>query len=157
MQVQGLANSFLSLLGLGSPTAAAEGRRTAAPQQPAAAAANALPSDGAVLRALAAQYDVHEITPRQFATLINELQAADAVSAIELADLAQLRLALDRAGFDPDEPLDLVGFVETRLRDEDVGLLDMAQNAENTPFRRLLAWLNKFDMLRYSEPLRAAA
>lgn len=110
-----------------------------------------------MLRALAAQYDVHEITPRQFATLVHELQAADAVPAAELADLTQLRLALDQAGFDPDEPLDLVAFVESRLRDADLGLLDMAQNAENSPFHRLLAWLAKFDMLRYSEPLRAAA
>jgi hypothetical protein len=157
MQVNGLASSLLNLFGLNKSSATgvrATGGTAAAsgpslpPTQPAA---------GAALRALAAQYDVHDMTPRQFATLLHELQATAALPASELADLAQLRLSLDQAGFDPDEPLDLVAFVESQLRDADLGLLDMAQQAEQSPLRRQLAWLAKFDMLRHSEPLRAAA
>lgn len=163
MQVHGLANSFLSLVGLAAAFPATEGpRRLAAPEAAPEAAPGKSemqqePSASAMLRSLAAQYDVRDITPRQFGALLHELQAGGAVPAAELVDLTQLRLALDHAGFDPDEPLDLIAFVESQLRDADVGLLDMAQQAAQSPLRRQLAWLTKFELLRYVEPLRAAA
>lgn len=159
MQIPSLTNLVLSAVGLARPATVTDAPRPPAAGTPEAAlpVAPAAPGATTTLRSLAAQYDVHEITPRQFGTLLQELQANAAIPAAELADLAQLRLALDAAGFDPDEPLDLVRFVEDRLRESDSGLLDMTQHAGQSPLQRQLAWLTKLDLLRHTEPLRASA
>jgi hypothetical protein len=95
---------------LGKSEASTEPAPAAAATTPAAAP----PSDRA-LRQLMTQYNVRQITPRQFSELVQQLSRDQALPANELAALHQLRSQLDATEAPPDVTLDLMQFAHDQL------------------------------------------
>jgi len=130
----------------------------AAPGQASETAATAA-SAGAtsVLREIAAEYDVTNISPREFSQMIGKLHEAGALSDREFQDLSQIRIDLDLQGVDPDETLNLVDFYVDRLR-ELCGSLDAPAGGDGSvaadalpqavSAQRRLAWLEKFEAIQ---------
>jgi hypothetical protein len=64
---------------------------------------------------IVAEYDLHEVTPRDFSELVQRLYDAGAISDADRGNFALLRRELDAAGITPDESVDLFTLVEDRL------------------------------------------
>jgi len=113
-----------------------------------------------VLREIAAEYDVTDISPREFSEMIGKLYEAGTLSDQQYQDLSQVRADLDLEGVDPDETLNLVEFYVDKLR-ELCGSLDDADggsgsiSAKTLPeaisAQRRLAWLEKLAAIQ-AEP-----
>lgn len=112
-----------------------------------------------LLREIAADYDVTNISPREFSEMIGKLYEAGALSDQQYQDLSQVRADLDLQGVDPDETLNLVEFYLDKLR-ELCGSLDDSDGSgsisaktlpEAISAQRRLAWLEKLAALQ-AEP-----
>ncbi len=102
---------------------------------------------------LLARYDLRRITPRQFAELIQELRRGELISSEEYQLLAGLRLELDQTGHRADQPLDLVQYLEDRLREAQRDQLLLGEdpaekNAQAQVIQRRLLWAQRFEQLR---------
>lgn len=107
-------------------------------------------------REILAHYDVTQITPREFSELIQKLHAAGAVDDEQYRELSLVRVDLDAARIDADEPVDLLGFYADRLREQQGELQRLAGRAKKHPevtanidtaladTRARLAWIEKF-------------
>ncbi len=62
------------------------------------------------------QYDVSDITPREFTEMLQSLHTSGVITDQQYQDLSTLRAELDARGIEPDEKTDLVQFCEKRLR-----------------------------------------
>ncbi len=67
------------------------------------------------LRKILSQYDVTDITPREFSAMIHQMHKEGLISDDLFGQLSLVRGELDRAGIDADESLDLLAFHEKRL------------------------------------------
>ncbi len=104
-------------------------------------------------RRILERYDVRNISLREFSALVQELQAAGAISDADLAELALIRLEIENACADPDEALNLIAIVEEKLREreEELNWRKRTEGADAVnrqislrPIERQLAWLRKF-------------
>jgi hypothetical protein len=141
------AKQLASLVGFG-------GDGTAVVDRPAVVHSPALAGPGgatdAALRKIAAQYDVTSISPAEFSELIDRLQTAGAITEGEFHDLVGIRLELDKQGVPPDETLDLVELLRTRLkRLTHEGAANPAGNGDAADVaRRQLEWAQKLALIR---------
>jgi len=71
----------------------------------------------ASLRKILSQYDVTDITPREFSTMIHDMHKEGLISDDLFGQLSLIRGELDRAGIDADESVDLPAFHEKQLMD----------------------------------------
>jgi len=116
----------------------------------ARAAAGAVPADPVTL----GQYDLRQITPRQFGQLVQQLYRQGMISQEEYRLLGELRLELDRQGYRADEPLDLVEYLQDRLqevlrRQSRPGEEDpVAAAQEALRLQRQLLWVQKYEQHR---------
>ena len=155
MEIAGIltAGKFLSsaLSQLGKPSQPQE----TAPGQPLETPATSAGPAGAspVLRQIVAEYDVTDISPREFSEMIHKLHEAGALSDQELQELSQIRVDLDLQGVDPDETLNLVDFYLSKLQelhpspDDSAGAggsVAAGQLPQAVSVERRLAWLEKF-------------
>ncbi len=115
-----------------------------APQS--AASANGTMS---LVAGVVSQYDLTDITPRDFSQMLVELRDAGAITDAEYGDLAQIRLDMDAEGLDPDESLDLLEFYRKAIDRAQQGngagespLLDAMQRRKE--------WLEKVAILQES-------
>ncbi len=69
------------------------------------------------LRKVLSEYDVTDITPREFSEMIHQLHKEGLISDDLFGQLGMVRGELDRAGIDADESVDLLAFHEKRLMD----------------------------------------
>jgi hypothetical protein len=60
-------------------------------------------------------YNLENISPREFTELVQKLQSSGAISANDAKELAQIRQALDTQQVNPDEPINLVEFIQQQL------------------------------------------
>ena len=153
MEIAGIltAGKFLSsaLRQLGKPSQPQETAQGQPLETPATSAgpAGARP----VLREIVAEYDVTDISPREFSEMIRNLHEAGTLSDQEFQDLSLIRVDLDLQGVDPDETLNLVDFYLDKLREVHRSLDDPAsaggsagQLPQAVSVQRRLAWLEKF-------------
>ncbi len=117
------------------------------------------PRDDA-LRAIAAEYDVTDISPRAFSEMIDRLRQAGALSDKDYQELAAIRVDLEQAGVGPDDEIDLVQFYRQRL--QEAAHAEESQKSPRPDLERLRArveWLQKFAALRSPEasPIDTAA
>ncbi|MEZ6068902.1 MAG: hypothetical protein R3C10_01255 [Pirellulales bacterium] len=85
-----------------------------------AAAASAASDSGTVdqrsaVHQIVAEYDLHNITPRELSQLVQRLHDSGAISDADRANFSLLRRDLEAANVDPDESIDLFTFLEDRL------------------------------------------
>ncbi len=67
------------------------------------------------LRKILSQYDVTDITPREFSFMIHQMHKEGLISDDLFGQLSLVRGELDRAGIDADESVDLLAFHEKQL------------------------------------------
>jgi hypothetical protein len=72
-------------------------------------------TSSAAFRDIVKQYDIRNITPRQFSSLIEQLHDSGTISDADQKELAQLRAELDQSGADPDESMNLLDFMQTKI------------------------------------------
>ena len=103
----------------------------------------------AMLREIAARYNVTEITPREFSDMLDALHQAGTLDDEQLQQLSRVRIDLDLENIDSDEEVDLVDFYADKL-DE----LMRAENGGRSPeigrTEQLLGWMEKFAVVQSS-------
>lgn len=107
-------------------------------------------------RQILAKYDVTDITPSQFSQLIGELRSAGAINDSDVQELSAIRFELDRAGYAPDDKLNLVDLFKNRLSSLQNASADAASGSDDsdqtpaqrqqsiTTTKRQIDWLQKF-------------
>lgn len=102
------------------------------------------------LKGIVSQYDLSDITPRDFSEMLRELRDAGVVTEAEYGDLAQIRLDMDAENLDPDDSLDLLDFYRKTVdRTRHDSESDTASAALGSMERRL-DWLEKVAVLQES-------
>ena len=108
----------------------------------------------AMLRQIAARYNVTEITPREFSDMLDALHQAGALADEQLQQLARVRIDLDLENIDPDEEVDLVDFYADKLdepsRTEEGGGLSGGRPPDVGQTEQLLGWMEKFAVIQSS-------
>lgn len=69
----------------------------------------------ATLRKIVAQYDMTNVSPREFSEMLDRLKESGALSEKDFQDLAAIRMELDKAGMQSDESLDLLAYFQMRV------------------------------------------
>ncbi|NLS91396.1 MAG: hypothetical protein GXX96_04325 [Planctomycetaceae bacterium] len=101
-----------------------------------------------LLNGIVSQYDLTDITPRDFSEMLRELRDAGALTEGEYSELAQIRLELDAENLDPDESVNLLEFYQQTLdRARHDGDSENASAALASMERRL-DWLEKVAILQ---------
>ncbi len=147
MQITGLSAGYAD--------SGAVGRRTELPAAIGgkASEANAQTAGGSnasmdLLNGIVSQYDLTDISPRDFSKMLRELRDAGALTEGEYSELAQIRLDLDAENLDPDESVNLLEFYQQTL--------GRARHDGNSPdaatalasMERRLDWLEKVAILQ---------
>jgi hypothetical protein len=150
MEIASIPNTFLGLVGRSSTPDASP-----APT-PAGTAPPLLGGAGAQARQILSGYDMQNITPSAFSDLIQQLQDGGIITEADQRELAQIRAELDESGTEPDEPVNLIEFLNARLA-ENKKKLDQLLRRNSTavdpdaylnPTQRQLAWVQKFAALQ---------
>lgn len=102
------------------------------------------------LKGIVSQYDLTDITPRDFSEMLRELRDTGALTEAEYGDLAQIRLDMDIENLDPDDSLNLLEFYGKSVdRARGDGESDAASTMLASMERRL-DWLEKVAVLQES-------
>ena len=102
------------------------------------------------LKGIVSQYDLEDITPRDFSEMLRELRDAGALTDVEYGDLAQIRLEMDAENLDPDDSIDLLDFCRKTIgRAREAGE-SKAGSAMLASMERRLDWLDKVAVLQES-------
>ncbi len=146
MQISGLSGSYAdsgTVARRSELLAAATGKST----EKASSLANSTEGTTDQLVAVVSQYDITDISPRDFSEMLRELRDSGAITESEYGELAQIRLDMDAEGLDSDESLNLLDFYETAVnrarQDEDSE--ETSVNFE--AMERRLDWLQKVAIL----------
>ena len=130
MDIASISGSLLSKLFDRTPAS------NSAPEPAAAApASSAAPGGGRASQArdILAQYDIRNITPREFSELTQKLHQAGVITSNDLKDLSQLRMDMDLSQAGPDEPIDLLDFEKDRLEAKASELEDLKLRSPESP------------------------
>jgi hypothetical protein len=102
----------------------------------------------AALRRVLSQYDVTDISPRDFSEMVQQLHETGAISENQLQELAAVRLDLEEADVRPDESIDLLDFYVHRIKKAQRRLGDDdASGMQLSPLLRRLEWMEKLAVL----------
>jgi len=118
------------------------GKQGAEPQGPGGASLASITAARDVLQ----KYDVTDITPTQFSSMVQELFEAGVINDRDLGQLATIRLELDAEGFDADDSIDLLEFYQDKVED----LARQTSGTADAPaaIRQRLDWIQKFAMVQ---------
>jgi hypothetical protein len=113
VQINSVARHLLAPLGAGSSSGGSDGTPGSV------GLAERRDDDSTVDRStgfhqILADYDMQSITPKQFGELIERLHDTGAIDDADLRQLSRIRTDLDQSGVRPDEPIDLIGYLERR-------------------------------------------
>ena len=103
-----------------------------------------------LLKGIVSEYDLTDITPRDFSEMLRELRDAGALTDAEYGELAQIRLDMDAENLDPDDSLDLVEFYGKTLDRARHGDESEKASATLASMGRRLDWLEKVAILQES-------
>jgi hypothetical protein len=125
---------------LGSPPA--EGSQSGA----------APPAPSAALYEILRRHDVTDVTPEEFAEMIQELYEAGAITEAEFQQLAAIRLDLDAAGLELDDSVDLLEFysdkIEDAQREPSADAASPSARRALEPLLRRFEWIEKFALVQ---------
>jgi hypothetical protein len=116
-----------------------------------------LPGTNPAVGLIMSQYDVTHITPQKYSEMVQRLHSSGALADSEFRDLAQVRMDLDAAGADPEEPVNLVDLytqkvnaaqAQLQARAKDAGTAEQASLRQNMAgLQRRLDWLQKLSTI----------
>jgi hypothetical protein len=119
----------------------------------ATAAANSAvpPTAAAAMREIVSRYDMTDITPNDFSSMIQQLYAKGAVSAKDMQDLSSIRADLEAAGVTADQSVNLQEFYQQRLgkaKADAAQSPDPAAAANIQSLAARMTWVQKFAAVR---------
>ena len=106
--------------------------------------------DAKTLRDIANDYDIQSIKPQELSEMLGRLHESGVITDDEYRMLGQLRVELEEAGYEADEPVDLIRFCEAKLKEienEQDDAQKVPENAEKNT-RAQLAWLQKMAIIQ---------
>jgi len=113
-------------------------------------AATAEPS--ALLSEVLSRYDVTDITPMDFSSMVQNLFEIGAITTDELQQLAVVGHDLDVAGIDPDESVNLVEFYRDKIekiqREREGAEGPPLPHQRLAPLQGRLDWIEKFALIQ---------
>jgi hypothetical protein len=125
---------------------------TASTATPATAGSAAPPSAAAAMREIVSHYDMTDITPNDFSTMIQQLYAKGAVSGKDMQELSSIRADLESAGVGADQSVNLQEFYQQRLAKVQADAADspdpVAAQADVQPVAARMTWVQKFAAIR---------
>ena len=127
----------------GNSGAAAAGAANAA-AVPAAAAGD---GSATAIRDILAKYDVTDITPNDFSQMVQSLYDKGAISKQDLQNLMSVRGDLQKAGYEPDETVNLLDYYrrqQSELQSSAESSPDPTAQAQLGTATQRLGWLEKF-------------
>ncbi len=128
MSVASIPQSVLGSLGsIASSSAISGASATAAPD----GSSSSLNNTSAQVHSILAAYNLEEISPSELSTMTQQLQQAGALSPADFADLTQLRSQLDSEGTSPEEPVNLLDFLNDKLSTQKKQLNTAVQKSPN--------------------------
>lgn len=147
--------NILSGLGdLASRVKRPDGDSTAAGATAAAANSLALPSAAAAMRDVVSRYDMTDITPNDFSSMIQQLNARGAVTAKDMQELSSIRADLEAAGVGGDQSVNLQEFYTQRLgkaKTDAAQSPDPAAQANIQTIAARMTWVEKFAAVRQAD------
>ncbi|HEX4148517.1 MAG TPA: hypothetical protein VHY20_06000, partial [Pirellulales bacterium] len=111
MDVSSISSSVMSLV---SPSSSSDTSTAAPATQSALDGGSAAGGSSSAFRQIVSQFDIHDISPREFSSLVQQLASQGAISQSDQKELNQMRVELDLSGAQPDEPLDLEQFFQKK-------------------------------------------
>jgi hypothetical protein len=119
----------------------------------AAASAAAPLSSSSAMRDIVSRYDMTDITPNDFSTMIQQLYAKGAVSAKDMQDLSSIRADLESAGIAADQAVNLQEFYQQRMSSAKASAAQSPDPAAAANIQALAArmtWVQQFAAVRQS-------
>ncbi len=150
MQIKGLSGGFADsgAVGRRNELLAVVSGKGGEPNSQAAGSSNATMD---LLTGIVSDYDLSDITPRDFSAMLRELRDAGALTDAEYGDLAQIRLDMDAENLDPDDSVDLLAFCQKTLdRARHDNTSDAGPPPAMTAMQRRIDWLEKVAILQES-------
>ena len=103
------------------------------------------------LREIAAQYDVTDITPREFSEMLGKMHDKGLISDDEFKELSLIRTDLEGDQIDADASIDLVDYYANKLRKQP-NESDASNSSKSVhgveALKQRLAWLEKFSLIQ---------
>lgn len=114
-------------------------------------------SKGRAVQEILSQYDVTQISPRQYTEMLQKLRKAGAISDKDYQDLSQVRSDIEKQGVGADDEVDLLSLYSDKVRQAEHAA--DPEQGDLTALRGRLQWLQKFALVQGAEPawLDAAA
>ncbi len=102
------------------------------------------------LKGIVSQYDLTDMTPRDFSEMLRELRDAGALTEPEYSELGQIRLDMDIENLDPDDSLNLLEFYGKSVDRARGGSESNMASTMLASMERCLNWLEKVAVLQES-------
>jgi hypothetical protein len=102
------------------------------------------------LKGIVSQYDLTDMTPRDFSEMLRELRDAGALTESEYSELGQIRLDMDIENLDPDDSLNLLEFYGKSVDRARGGSESDMASTMLASMERCLNWLEKVAVLQES-------
>ncbi|MBX7167642.1 MAG: hypothetical protein K1X74_15030 [Pirellulales bacterium] len=145
-----------TLIDLGASRPPEPGASTATLDTAVGAPAGPPSNTSDTFREILGHYDITHITPREFTEMIQKLHAAGVIDDAQFRELSLVRLDLDAAGVDPEEPVDLLELHADQMNEQQRELSRLNERAKRNPgvtveatqalatLQTRMAWLQKF-------------
>ena len=106
-------------------------------------------TDGSIsaLRDVLTKYDITDISPNEYSSMIQDLYQKGAISKTDFQNLAAVRVDLETAGVDSDQSTNILDFYRQQVAkaQRDAGNTSGAVASQNmAPMLQRLSWLEKF-------------
>jgi hypothetical protein len=99
------------------------------------------------LRQILAKYDVTDISPNDFSTMIQSLYNNGSISKTDFQNLSSLRSEVQASGVQPDEQINLLDYYRQQVQNAQAATAnpsDTAAQQQIAPMLQRLGWLEKF-------------
>jgi hypothetical protein len=149
-----ISGALSSLSGLSNVAKKTASSASAAVQSVTGSTTPQTPESTAAMRDILTQYDVTNISPNDFSTMIQQLAEKGAISQKDLQDLSSIRSELDSSGAAPDKPINVLDFYRQQVQKiQTTATGQDPATAQQTlgPMLQRLGWLEKFS-LGHSQP-----
>lgn len=102
------------------------------------------------LRDIASFYDVTSIQPKELSEMLGRLYEAGVLTEEEYQSLGMLRIELEKAGFEIDEPVNLIKFCQGKLDEiaDKLEAMEKVIEGSQESAKLQLSWLEKMAIIQ---------
>ena len=107
-------------------------------------------SETETLREIASDYDVTSMRPQELSEMLGRLHESGVLSDEEYQMLGRLRAELENAGYESDQPVNMIEFCQEKLREmsENQGESEKVYEKTYENTKQQLAWFQKMSIIQ---------